>query len=805
MPLRLLLLCLSSVLFSFNMQGQFYQLTGKVTNASMEPMAFVNVSVVENNTLGTSTNIQGEYAINIRTGSYVLVFSFVGFKSIKIPVTINHKGLVQNVIMEPENREIKGFTVKGKRVDRSEEIIKKVIANKHIYGNSVPYTVNAYIKANQQESTKQKKKDTTILSANLNLAEIYMTLNYSPPQKIKEVRTGVDIRGDKNGLFFLTHTDGEFNWYKNLVEVPALSASPFLSPISNSGLFAYKYKMLESFYEGDKKYYRIRVTPGTLGNALVSGELVIMDSAWCITSVQLKLPKYHLVEYDVFEVSQTYALQDSNYFLEKQEFNYVAKYGRTKASGRTVVYYSDYKFKPEFKKKFFNNELSSTAQQAYERDSNFWTQIRKEPFTIAEIQFIRRSDSAKALHSQKKWQDSIDAVYNKIALKKLFLTGQGNYKRSEQRYWTFKPLIFAYTPVYIAGPRINYWVSYNKIYKNKKTLDVFTRANYGLYNQDLKGTVSVGRLYNPFNRGYFSASIGSDFGIINSNDAWIAIFKRSNFYAQEGGTLFHSIELINGLYLGNDLEFTNRHSIANYKFDKAADSSSFYGLNQAVAFDYYLALYAGITLSYTPFQKYIREPNQKLILGSNWPTFSARYRKGINALGSTINFDYLEFAADQEFKVGLAGISRYRVVSGEFLSHEDLRLIDFKFQRRAGPIFFSNPLYSFQGIDSTYSTVKRFYEAHYFHRFNGAILNKIPLLKKLNLIECVGGGLLYTKERNMKYAEVFVGLEKVVKVWKERFKIGFFYVMAASNNYSYSPQFKFTIEGYDARTNKFSY
>ena len=805
MPTRLLFLALLSLSFSVRLNGQFYQLTGKVTNASMEPMAYVNVSVVEDKTIGTTTNLKGEYTINLRTGSYVIVFSFVGYKSIKIPVIIDRKGMVQNAIMESENREIKGIVIKGKRIDRSEEIIKKVIDRKHIYGNSVPYTVNAYIKAKQQESTIKKKKDTTLFSENLNLAEIYMTLNYSPPQKIKEERTGVDIRGNKNGLFFLTHTDGEFNWYKNLVEVPALSASPFLSPISNSGLYAYKYKMLESFYIGDYKYYRIKVTPGVLGNALVSGELVIMDSFWCIASVQLKLPKYHLVEYDLFEINQTYTLKDSSYYIEKQEFNYVAKYGRSKSSGRTVVYYSNYKFKPEFKKKFFNNELSSTEQLAYERDSNFWTQIRKEPFTPEEIQFIRKSDSTKALHSQKKWQDSVDAVYNKVTPKKLFLIGQGNYKRSIERYWGFKPLVFAYTPVYIAGPRINYWVSYNKTYKNKKTLDVFTRANYGLYNQDLKGTVSVGRLYNPFNRGYWSASVGSDFGIINPNDAWIAIFKRSNFYAQDGGTLAHRVELVNGLYLGNEVEFTNRRSIANYKFDQSADSGSLYGLNKAIDFPYYLALYAGVTLSYVPFQKYIREPNQKLILGSRWPELSVRYRKGINALGSSINFDYLEFAADQEFKVGLAGISRYRIVSGEFLSNKDLRLIDFKFQRRAGPIFFTNPLFSFQGIDSTYSTIKRFYEAHYFHRFNGALLNKIPLIKKLNLIECVGGGLLYTRERNMKYAEVFIGLEKVVKVWKERFKIGFFYVMAASNQYSYTPQFKFTIEGYDARSNKFSY
>ena len=57
--------------------------------------------------------------------------------------------------------------------------------------------------------------------------------------------------------------------------------------------------------------------------------------------------------------------------------------------------------------------------------------------------------------------------------------GQGNYKRSNERYWTFKPLIFSYLPIYIAGPRVQYWVGYERIFKNKKTIEVMPTANFG--------------------------------------------------------------------------------------------------------------------------------------------------------------------------------------------------------------------------------------------------------------------------------------------------------------------------------------
>jgi len=788
--------------------AQFYTISGKVTNSALEPLAYASISVIDNPSLNTTADVKGTYKLKINEGSYVLVFTMSGFKTLKLPVTVTHADVVQNVILEPEETEMQGVKISVKKIDRSIEIIRYVIQNKYKYMYADAYSIDAYIKATQAEQVQRKKKDTGTQQGtpNLNMAEIYLTVHHSPPDKIKEERTGVTIRGDKEGLFYLSHTEGEFNFYKNLVEVPALCESPVLSPLSNSGIIAYKYKMLKIFWEDGIKYYKIKVQPGMLGNALVSGEIVIRDSLWCIKSLKLSFPKYHMAEYDYFEVSQDYEINDSQYILKKQEFNYNARYGKTKNSGRTVVYYSNYIPKQQFKKKFFSNELSSTSQMAYERDSSFWNTIRKEPFTKEELNFIRKNDSFIALSSQKHWQDSADKEYNRITFKKLFFTGQGNYKRANEREWSFKPLIFLYLPIYIAGPRLDYWVYYEQTNKNKRSFNLFQRLNFGFNNHDLKGTLTVSKLYNPFTRGFVTATVGSDFGIINPYQAWVSTFSRSNFYIQDFASLFHRNELINGLYLGTGVEFSKRRSMASYKFDARADGNKVYpDGNTPVDFQLYQALYGSVSLTYIPFQKYIREPYQKQILGSTWPEFSARYRKGLNILGSTIDFDYLEFVVEQELKVGLAGISKYRLVSGEFLNTKDLRLVDFKYQRRAGPIFFSNPLYSFQGIDSTYSTIKRFYEAHYFHRFNGALINKIPFLKKLNLIECAGAGLLYTHERKMKYVEAFVGFEKVIRLWKDRIKVGLFYVVSQSNISAFTPQLKFTIETYDKVKNRWTY
>ena len=299
--------------------------------------------------------------------------------------------------------------------------------------------------------------------------------------------------------------------------------------------------------------------------------------------------------------------------------------------------------------------------------------------------------------------------------------------------------------------------------------------------------------------------MGKEFGQIFEGDAWINQLKRSNIFLKEGIEFGHRIELLNGLVLVNRLEFTARRSVANYKTNNKYDSSwigSSLTNNVAVQFDPYNAFYNTIGLEYTPRQKYIREPKEKLILGSNWPTFSVSWRKGIpNILGSKIDFNYLEFGVQQKLKLGLAGESRYTFISGSFLSRKDLRLVDYKFMRRGDPLLFSNPTMSFQALDSTFPAFKRFYEGHYLHQFHGAVLNKIPLLKKLNLLEVAGGGILYVPERNLKYAEVFFGVEKVIRFWRERYKIGGYVVGSVANQYRNPIQFKIGIEMFNKRKN----
>ncbi|MDQ6608707.1 MAG: DUF5686 family protein, partial [Bacteroidota bacterium] len=169
------------------------------------------------------------------------------------------------------------------------------------------------------------------------------------------------------------------------------------------------------------------------------------------------------------------------------------------------------------------------------------------------------------------------------------------------------------------------------------------------------------------------------------------------------------------------------------------------------------------------------------------------------------DFDYLEFGLQQELHLGLIGVSKYTIKTGSFLNTNDLRLIDYSFQRRGDPFLFMNPYRSFQALDSTFPVFKRFYEAHLVHEFNGFLLNKIPLLKKLKLREIAGTGFLFTQERNLRYAEVFAGVERAFQSPfnpLDKFKIGVYIVGSAANKFTNPIQFKVGFTTWDKRRGK---
>jgi hypothetical protein len=134
------------------------------------------------------------------------------------------------------------------------------------------------------------------------------------------------------------------------------------------------------------------------------------------------------------------------------------------------------------------------------------------------------------------------------------------------------------------------------------------------------------------------------------------------------------------------------------------------------------------------------------------------------------------------------GESRYNIKMGSFVNQDSVTFIDRKFFRQGEgnrwlALAFIDPLNNFQNLDSAYETEDWYVQAHYIHHFNGAIINKIPFMKKTGIKSVAGAGFLYLPEyNNYFYTEAYIGVERIFKIFRERLRLGAFVIASTSSN-----------------------
>ncbi len=824
------------LLFSANCFA--YQLRGVITDEFNNPIPYASV-YVNQTTYGVSSNLNGEYTLELKNGTYEVVFNSIGFEKKIIPFTIQNKNEELNIKLNNVITELQEIAISDDRKDPAYEVIKNAIdaRNKFKYPEKI-YSCNAYIKSSLEKEEKNKnakndsiKADTVLTKEKMNFVESYSTVYYEPPYYTKEVKTAYKDFSEKfksnfqisvssnngsrhtdfvnNNLFKLHISNADFNFYDNNINIPVLGSNPFVSPLSSFAFLSYNYHLEEYFKEGNLMINKILVRPKRSGGALFSGYIYIVDGLWCIKSIDLTIDPASLLLFNHFKVIQEYSnIIDSTWTLAHEEFFYNSKETSKTILGNTYINYSNYNLHPDISKNFFNNELSSITDDAYEKDTLFWQQIRPITLKTEELKFVTKEDSIENYHKSPKYlkeQDSIvnhhkfwDYVFN--------LDFQNSFRK---QYISITGLLLSANPLGIGGYRQTFHMEYRKEFSKAYKLETEGKLNYGFANKDLKGNIRVSFIYLPKHFARLHASYRNEYDFVNSYEALSTTFSLSNYINVIGYTLGHEIEIANGLFLDVEGDYANKQSISGIKYDSWFNFWSnglFKSANTPIDFEGYEQLLMNITFKYTFGQKYYTEPYKKVIVGSKFPTIAINYRKGIKGvLNSVADFDFLEMHIWDNFKIGTWGQSKFNVYVGEFLNNKSVLFTEDKFFRGSDNYFFSDPLNSFQLLGPSIHTSNPYLQAHYLHRFNGVLLNKIPLVKLLRLQEVVGAGALFIQDNHFRHAEAYTGLEKIFKIKRQLFRIGCYYSLADSNYSNLSGQIKFGIDFYDSFRNSWTY
>lgn len=805
-------------------------ISGYIQNENNEPIPYANIFIEELSS-GTATDENGYYFLNLDVGTYDVVFSALGYESRTMSIIIEDEPVVKNIWMRASSIELNQIVIKAKKRDPAYEIIQKVIENKKSFLTQIQSSrSNVYIKAieevDKKEKNKKAKKEVVSLAGEpmdpfeaaqreeqellnkLNMAEIQLRLNYKAPNLYKEERLGYKVYGDKSLLFLPRFGETDFNFYRNLVNLKELTEAPIISPISKTAILSYKFKLLEAIPENGVLVYKIKVTPRKTGNSTCSGILYINDGIWNINRLDLNLPKGSLRYHDAFRLKLDYEeVEPDLWIVTRQEFIYQTKQGKSKTyRGNTLITFRDFENNYPFPEKFFGNELAVTTKEAYERDSSYWRNTRPEPLTKEQQEMVYIRDSIDAIKNSKEYLDSVDAQYNKITFGEILYDGLGFRNHVKRENVFFSSLANLIEFELVGGFRLGPFLSYFRRYKNERVLYTYGSVNLGLKNADLQGYSTTFFRYDPFRQGDITVRVGRVFQSINSFDAYLSQLKTSNYILRDRIDISHRIELFNGFYLFVRGDFSDRKSIDRF------DSKTFINdiINddsEPIAFDDYQSFISTIRISYTPKQKYMREPNRKVVLGSKFPTFKFTHQKGWNGLfSSDIDFDYIDFIIEQDLILGVFGNSKYTARLGKFTNTRDLRIVDLKRFRQSDPYLYSDPLHSFQLLDTALVATDWFFEVHHIHHFNGALINNVPFVKKLRVRAVAGGGFLWIRESQYRHEELFAGLERVFKIGKRRrLRLGVYGVIAESNKTGFDTGFKVSFDIIDTWKKEWSY
>ena len=795
---------------ALGIQENFISVKGQTLDSDGNPLPFVNV-YVEGTTQATASNENGDFALDInKENNPVLVFSSIGFKKQVIAITMRTNTSDLKVNLPAENYQIKTFEVKADAKDPAYAVMKKAIDKRKFHLNQVDaYSSDIYIKSAVRLDEIPEKlpffmknvdmPDSTDLGL-IYLSESVAKYHNKKPDFVKEEMIASKIAGMKQGFSWNRVGDVLLNFYNNLVDLSYYSDRGFVSPVSESALFYYKFKMIGTFVENGKTINRIELTPKRKHDPCFRGEIFIVDDTWNIHSVDFKLTKDAQIQFvDTLNIRQEFVeISDSLWMPLTLQFQSRIKIFGFSAQDRSVGVFSNYKINPGFPKGFFGNEVFKIEEKANKVDTTYWSQIRPFTLTEEEQENYRKSDSTETVQTSKPYLDSLDQLNNKLGIGEFLFSGINFSNSFERKSITFNPLIAWASFNAVEGLVLNPEVTAISFPEDGRYRKVSAGVRYGFSDLRWKADASWFKMTNPKRFNWWYVKGGREMMQVNGsqpiqpivNAAYSLIDKRNliRLYERTGAELALNRELVNGLMLRLSASYYNRRVPVNrtdYSFsDKEvayASNTDVYGNFESLNdLESTIATFR-VDLSYRIAQKYETRGERKVLLGSKWPVVFASFEKASpDIFGSNIRYSRLEGGLSDNMDVGLLGEFRYRIQAGSFLGSTNASFIDRKHfnGNETFLIRYFNPSlpYDFFFRQSRFnalpyyqrSTFNSFVQIHAEQDFSSWLFNKIPLLRLAGLGTVAGANVLL-QTNDLPYTELYVGITNILRVLRVDF------------------------------------
>ena len=823
-------------------------INGVISNKNGEPLPFASI-YIKNTTYGVSSNAFGEYFIELKPGSYTIVYSYIGFKSKEKIITLNDAPQKINIILDENEQNLIEYEVVSNTKNKALEIIERVKKAKKKYiqksFSSKEYTKNTI----EKRQFKLQRKDTieiweldtskTINFKNdiLKFVESYgdfyslesnkKSWSYEAYQDFADTKQEQDFviiqsfedfgeysitpqyEVDDKYEFLITLSELELDLFENNIPIK-IASKPIVSPLAPGSRTYYKYDYIGFIPQEDStKIHKIKITPRFKNELLLKGVLFIEDSTFLLKSVELELsgPIQSEFNFENFHIIQNYKHFKSQILIERKIIDYTIKEEIFKIIGNAVAINSKFQIIDKLPDYFKKNQVKFFSDSAELIPDEKWDSFRAIDLKKNELEYVEYTDSLRNHYQSEQYALEQDSSYNKITLAKLLWEGIGKKNRYKGYSFYIWPIVSQFNFFGIGGYRHNLGFNYNKNINDKYKLSTENNIDYGIVNKDFKGSTKISIISNNEKYKQLTIGIGDDYIPINRFPSISTAFSRSNYVRKQHIQSAYRTELLNGLYGEMKIEYCLQTPIDNLNLESDIFNSTDSILELSpIEFKPYNKFESRIQLTWLPFQKFYYKKNKKVVLGTEFPTVNLIYRKGMPRIfKSEVNFDYLELGINDKFSIPHIGKSKWNIQMGAFVNKKSLRVIEWKYFRGSDRGFFSNPLSSFQLLGNTLFTESSYLRGNYVHSFDGNIFNKLPLISKLGLQLSSGIATLIIPDQDFAHIETFIGISRQFRIFGGLVKFGIFLSSSINSTNKSKFELKIGANGYNSFNNQWDY
>jgi hypothetical protein len=785
---------ISFSLFPFFVNAQF-TIHGKIFVAeSKEALPFVPV-LIKGTTIGIQTDFDGNYTLKTSTLGDSLIASYVGYK--RMARAINKKLPEQEInfpLVSDEGISLEEVTVKAGE-NPAHRIIRNCVRNKenNNKNNLSAYEYETYNKLEfdlnripKEMRDKKIFKPIRFVFENVDssfsgekpslpffiiesLSQFYYKSN---PKRKKEVIIASKVTGIENAS--VSQVLGDMYQNVNIYDNNILVFNKQLpSPVSENGLFYYKYYLKDSAFDGNQYIYHLSFKPKRTQELSFTGNIWIADTTWGVKKLEMSLPKDANINFiNTANIIQEFTYADSTWVLSKDRL--VIDFAPTKKAigfyGRKTTSYKKIKLNQPKDDKFYEfADKIVVDEDALKKSDAFWAENRHDSLTLREQKIFKMIDTIQSLPIYRTW---VDVFYLLVAGYKKFnnfeigpYSNLVSYNRIEGLRLRFGGRT---SEVFSKWYELNGYVAYGlldekwkyalgfKSFLTKKPSRQIVGMNYRSDNEIL-GQSTNGFSQDNVLASFFRSSPLTNLTRVNSVQAY---YEREWFpglitKTSIIGRQFTPLGTNQYLYPKNDGSIGTRENINNTE--------------------------ARINIRFAWKEKYVGEGFSRLSLGTGFPIVQVNYSKSLqNAFKGEYDYHKLVINVSDRFRITpILGYTDIVVEGGKIWGTVPYPIMEL----HGGNQTYLYDYLAFNMMRNYEFTSDQFVSAAVFHHFEGLFLNKIPLLRKLKWREVATFKTVIgsVNEKNRKtllfptslsaldkgaYAETSVGIENIFKVFR---------------------------------------